>query len=178
MEKWDIAVCDPDKNEGAGWFLRNRSTTQVAVNKRVHFDPLVFFRRLEKIKFPLKYTEGLERIYFTVLTGDAGGYYMDNKIWVDISQNQIDFTVPIFVHEVGHHVEEQEAISTFLHEERMKKSKHLRAKFSEKSDDEYLALGFEKYYSETPEARSALRKSNPMLYQAIRYLHKEYRLKG
>jgi hypothetical protein len=178
MNHWNLAACDPAKNDGASWFLRNRSSTQVSVSKRTHFDPVKFFQRLDKIKFPLKYSEGLERISFTVLTGDAGGYYMDNRIWVDISQNQIDHVVEIFTHEIGHHVEEQEAISTFLHEERMKKAKHLHSKFSEKSDDEYMAIGFEKYYTEDPATRRELRKKNPLLYKTIQYLHREYHLKG
>jgi hypothetical protein len=178
MEHWNVAVCDPRKNDGASLYLMNRSETMVSVNRRVHFDPVKFFKKLEKIKFPVKYTVGLERIHFTILTGDAGGYYMDNKIWVDISRAQLDHTLQIFVHEVGHHVEEQEAISTFLHEERMKRSKHLHASFSERSDDEYLAIGFERYYSEDPADRRALRKKNPLLYKTIQRLHRDYRRKG
>jgi hypothetical protein len=178
MEHWNVAVCDPRKNEGASLFLLNRSHTLVSVHSRIHFDPICLFRRLEKINFPFKYTEGLERIHFSILTGDAGGYYMDNKIWADVGRMQIEHVLDTFVHEIGHHVDEQEEVAPFLHAERLKKSKHLNETWSTHSDDEYLALGFSKFYSEDSTDRRHLREKNPVLYRAITALHSDYRQKG
>ena len=178
MEKWSVAVCEPEKNDGASLFLMNRSKTLVSVHKRLKFDPLILFKKLERIKFPFKYTDKLERIYFTVLTGNAAGWYENDEIWIDVSQNQIDCVAEVFVHEVGHHIEEHESVASFLHEERMKKSKRFSNEFSEKSDDEYMALGFERYYDEDKSYRRALRKKNPLLYKTIQLLHRDYSQKG
>lgn len=179
MEHWDIAACPPSKNEGAGLFLLNRSNTLISIRKGLKFDPLPFFKQLEKLKFPLKYTDGLERIHFTILKeSGVGGFYLDNRIWVDVSKSQLDFTLQIFAHEIGHHVDDQEEVASMLHEERMKRAKHLRASWSKRSDEEYLALGFEKYYGGSPADRRRMRLRNPLLYRTIRFLHREYRFKG
>lgn len=178
MEHWNFAVCDPRKNEGARMFLLNRSRTLISVNRRLDFDPAQLFRRLEKIGFPFRFTEGLERIHFSILTGDAGGYYVDNMIWVDVSKKLQDHTLETFVHEVGHHVDEQEDVAPFLHKERLKKYRHLHETWSKHSDDEYLALGFGKFYSEDPADRRRLRAKNPLLYSAIRALHSDFSRKG
>ena len=178
MEHWNVATCDPEKNEGASLFLMNRSRTLVSVHRRLRFDPITLFKKMERLRFPLRYTNGLERIHFTVLTGDAVGYYMDNKIWVDVSQAHLWRHVPVFIHEVGHHVEDKEGIAEFLHEERMKKAKFLKEQFSSRTDDEYLALGFEKYYAEDAAHRRRLRQRNPLLYRTIQMLNREYRRKG
>ena len=175
MEHWNVALCDPAKNDGAKLFLLNRSKTLVSVHKRLRFDPIILFKRLEAVRFPVKYTEGLERIHFTIIPGTTAGYYIDNKIWVDVSQASIDSTMETFMHEVGHHVDEEECVAPFLHDERMKRSKHLHEIFSTRSDDEYLALGFEKFYSENPINKRELRKRNPLLYRTIQLLNRDYR---
>lgn len=179
MEHWDVAACPPSRNDGARLFLLNRSNTLISVRKGLHYDPLELFKRLEKAKFPLKYTEGLERIHFTILHEEGiGGYYLDNKIWIDVSEDQIKHLVKTFTHEVGHHVDEQEEVASMLHEERIKKAKHLHATFSKRSDDEYLAIGFENYYGGTPAERRRMRLHNPLLYRTVRFLHREYRFRG
>lgn len=173
MESWNVAACR--SHDGAELYLLNKSRTLVKVNKRLHFNPLPLLTRLESVRFPVKYTEGLDRIYFTVLTGDARGYYEDNKIWIDVSQNGIDEVLETFVHEVSHHMEDQENIAHGLHTERMKKQLKWKDKFSHKSDDEYMALGFEQFYSESLNTKKRLRKTNPVLYGTIRALHLEHR---
>ena len=179
MESWKIAVCDPRQNDGAQFFLLNRSKTPVKVHRRLHFDPQTLFRRLRDVRFPFKYTEGLEFINFTIIPSksDAVGYYLDNRIWIDVSQEGIDRVFSTFTHEIGHHVEENERVSQFLHEERLKKAKYLESTFSRRSDDEYLATGFEKFYHEDFEIRRQLKRMNPLLYRTIQTLHKSYKRK-
>ena len=179
MEKWTVATCNPRQNDGAQFFLLNRSKTLVRVHKRLNYDPQLLFKRLRDVRFPFKYTEGLEMISFTLIPrkSDCVGYYLDNKIWIDISQEGIDRVLSTFTHEIGHHVDDSEGVSKFLREERLKRAKHLHEAFSRRSDDEYLATGFEKFYHENFDVRRELKKMNPLLYRTIRLLHKDYKRK-
>jgi hypothetical protein len=178
MKYWNVAICDPKKNDGAGLFLVNKSETLVTVNNRLDFDPLALFAELDKLNFPMSYTEGLEHIHFSKLRGNLCGYYDDNKIYVHVSKVSSVNTLQTFIHEVAHHVEEKEGIASFLHEEKIKRSKYIDESFSSRKDDEYLALGFERYYSVDPQRRRELKKRNPLLYKTIQLLHRDYSLKG
>ena len=178
MEKWNVAECDPKHNEGAQFFLMNRTKTLVKVNRRLHYDPQTLFSRLRDVRFPFKYTEGLDIINFTIIPSksDCVGYYFDSKIWIDVSQEGIDRVFSTFVHEIGHHVDDREGdVSQFLREERLKRAKHLHENFSRRSDDEYLATGFEKFYSEDFSERRLLKRMNPLLYHTIQVLHRDYK---
>lgn len=180
MEKWSVAECDPRHNDGAQFVLLNRTRTLVKVHRRLHYDPQTLFARLRAVRFPFKYTEGLDFINFTIIPAksDCVGYYIDNKIWVDVSQSGIDRVFSTFTHEIGHHVDEREEdISQFLKEERQKCAKHLHEKGCFRKDDEYLATGFEKFYHEDFEVRRILKRMNPLLYRTIQLLHKDYKRK-
>lgn len=180
MENWKVAICDPHRNEGAQFFLLNNSKTLVKVNRRSRFDPQTLFKRLSDLRFPFKYTEGLDLIHFTFFQEryNAMGDYWDGKIRINISQSCIDSILETFMHEVGHHVDEKEGqISSFLKEERKKRAKHLHEKFSANNEDEYLATGFEKFYAEDFADRRQLRKNNPLLYRTIQMLHRDYKRK-
>ena len=177
MEHWNYALCNPRDNDGAKLFLLNRSKTLVTVHKRLKYDPVQLFKRLESVNFPFRFTDGLEKIHFTIIPKSTAGYYVDNKIWVDVSQNGLDWAFETFIHEVGHHVDEEEAVASFLHDERLKRSKYMHEIFSKRSDDEYLATGFEWFYSENHERKRALRKRTPLLYRAIQMLHRDYHRK-
>lgn len=180
MENWKVAICDPRSNEGAQFFLMNRTRTFVKVNNRLHYDPQTLFKRLRDVRFPFKFTEGLECINFTIIPSksDCVGYYLDSKIWVDVSQAGIDRVFSTFTHEIGHHVDEKEGdISSFLKDERRKCAKHLHELGCSRKNDEYMATGFEKFYNEDFDIRRELKKRNPLLYRTIQTLHKDYKRK-
>lgn len=176
MKKWMICACDPKRNYGAQFILLNKTCTRIKVNRRMKFDPGEFLSRLDNVGFPLSFTDGIEYVNFTVITDkfNAAGYYVDNNIMIDISSDDVDFALETFMHEVGHYVDENENISGVLQDERLRCAKHLEERFSSRTNAEYLAIGFEKFYSEKTGHRKALRKHNPMLYKNIMSLHRKY----
>ena len=178
MERWRVAVCDPGKNDGARLFLRNRSETIVTVNRRLKFDPTFVFDGLERRSFPSRYAEGLERIHFSILPS-AGGYYEDGRIWVDVSPVGTSWVFENIIHEIGHHVDEQEGISSLMHGLPVGRRRfYLGERLSKNSHEEYFAIGFQKFYSDDPRDKERLRQRNPEMYRLIRKLHSEYHRKG
>lgn len=173
MERWTLV---PRRNRGGPqFFIKNRSATQVWLGPRARrFDVDTLFRKLEEVQFPLRYTRGLKRVNFTILSPDYFGEYGDETVWVDTRRkHRLTTLVETFVHEVAHYLDEQYDYSDRLTKERKHKGKRIH-RVAGQSDDEYFARGFERFYSIKPGARADLQKHHPVLFKKISSLHKRY----
>jgi hypothetical protein len=174
MERWIAAVCQSRAEKQ--YFLANRSRTLVKINRKLrNFSLEQLLLCLQELEFPLKYTDGLDRITFTTMTGPSRGYYEDDCIMIDVSRVSSDWVTSTFIHEVGHHVDEHEIASDGMELERKRRHQYLNDPYSKQDDSEYLAVGFEKFYSGDRSDRSRMRKYNPKLFRSIKRLHDQYK---
>lgn len=139
---------------------------------------------MEELEFPISYTDDLEEIYFTYLKNGLEGDYdsYNNKIRIGCNKHIIDRTYQIFVHEIGHHIDE---IEGFSEEQELKDEFDLfpgimpiclSTCFEESPSGlsgegrygEYFALGFELYHSHD----RGLSDSYPVLFKMIDDLYK------
>jgi hypothetical protein len=173
MERWKVA----SRRKHGPLILRNRCKTLVWVNPNVShgFDLDLFLKRLEQVRFPLRYTKGLSQINFTILGKKYFGLYEDGEIWIDTKKKRRAKTIiETFVHEVAHHLDFDEDLSNGLSHERKRRGMHVHS-IARDSDEEYFARGFERYYSTDPRDKADLRKLNPRLYKRIDRLHQKYK---
>ncbi len=174
MKRWKIVECQTRR--GPRYYLDNGSSTVVSFSRSAKkFDILALLRALDRVGFPLKYTEGIAQINFVALR-KYFGWYQDNEIWIDVRPKHRFKTIfETFVHEVAHHIDygADEAISKKLEAERNLRGRRIHCQAA-RSDDEYLARGFERFYSIRPGGKQDLRRHHPKLYRAISRLHREY----
>jgi hypothetical protein len=169
--RWRLGQSPPGHPDQ--FFLRNTSQTWIRVSKRVPgFNPQLLLRQLNRVKFPIAYVEGLERIHLTGLGPNTRGLYLDNEVWVDVKRHSKDM-LATFVHEVAHHLDDLAEISPGLAEERRRRYRHLDD-HNARRKSEYLAIGFERFYSGYPEDRRVMRRRNPKLYRTIMKLHRNF----
>jgi len=176
MERWSVARCR--SRSGDKYYLANRNRTVVAITKRASkFDLELLLVKLREVGFPLRFTNGLQQINFVILNKGTFGEYLDDELWVDVRRkHRIKTLVETFIHEVAHHLDNSRSrtISFALHSERKRRGQRIHA-VARKSDDEYFARGFERFYSIDPHDKRDLRKNNPKLYREIARLHRQYK---
>ena len=172
MENWNVAVCKRDPE--ADYYLMNKSRTPIKFTTKVPFNMGEFLSVLEDVKFPLKFTNGLELIQFRRIKNCYGMYGSDVVEMGAKPKRPMKMYVETFVHEVAHHIDSEEDFSNDLSEERRKKGKYIGHDEARKSNSEYFARGFEKYYSPDPADKKHLRKKCPHLYRTIQRLHRKY----
>lgn len=118
---------------------------------------------MEEMEFPISYTDGLSEIYFTYLKRGLEGDYTfnDRRVRIGCNKKFLSRVHQIFVHEVGHHIDEQEGFSDLqmLKDEYDATPEALFESLSLCFDaepgglegdgkySEYFALGFELFYS-------------------------------
>ena len=179
MERWRIAECRSKSSKK--YYLANRSRTVVKISARAkNFDVQSFLKELQKIKFPIRFTNNIQTITFSILGKRTFGLYCDDEIWIDVrKKHRMKTLVETFVHEVAHHVDLSGAHNSLdpkLKHERKMKGKYIHT-IARQSDDEYFARGFERFYAINPKYKKRLRQRNPRLYRAIEQLHRKYRQK-
>lgn len=175
MERWKVVA----RRRGSPLRLLNNNKTQIWVSPRAsQFDLDKFLSKLQEIGFPLKYTRGLQNINFTILYGKRTfGQYEDGEVWVDVRKKHRTKTlVETFVHEVAHHLDNNDELSKGLGRERCYRAVHIH-KIARESNGEYWARGFERFYSTDSRDRKDLKLFNPRLYKRIRALHNRYKRK-
>lgn len=175
MEHWKVVA----RQKRSPLWLLNRNRTAVYVSPRAtKFDLDEFLTRLEKVKFPLKYTRRLHTINFTILPGTRTfGQYEDGEVWVDVrKKHRMKTLVETFVHEIAHHLDFDDGLSDGLGRERCYRAVHIH-RVARDSNEEYFARGFERYYSTDKRDRKDLKLFNPRLYKRIHWLHRKYRSK-
>lgn len=176
MERWKAVA----RRRGSPLRLLNNNGTQIWVAHRAkRFDLNRLLGHLEAVGFPLRYTRGIHTINFTILGKNCFGQYDDGEVWVDVrKKHRMKTLVETFVHEVAHHLDldSDSNLSKPFSKERRYRGAHIHT-IARKSNDEYWARGFERYYSTDPRDRSDLKLYNPHLYKSIRKLHLQYKRK-
>lgn len=176
MERWSVAKCR--SRDGAKYYLANKSRTVITIAGRArNFDLERLLTQLREVGFPLRFTNGLQQINFSILEKGTFGEYVDDEIWVDVrKKHRFKTLVETFVHEVAHHVDctPVRTVSYELHNERKRRGQRIH-NVAQRSDDEYFARGFERFYSIDPQDKRDLRKNNPRLYREISRLHRRYK---
>lgn len=177
MESWNV---EPTGITDEPYYFRNSSQTIISFSKRTSFDISILLVKMEERGVPFAYTEKLKELRFTILKGSIVGNYGKGLIhlspqgWGPGSDESMCQT---FIHELGHHIDEQEAISSDLKIIKEKKTcaKHLPDSYGTKNIDEYIAVGFEVFYFGSNKDKKKLRKKNKHLYKRIMQAHRKYR---
>lgn len=157
--------------------LINASDTLLSFNSKSKgkVDMAALLAKLEEANVPLSYTKGVHEIQFTLMPGLHGDYF-DGKIRLSCMNQSLPIIAQTFVHELAHHVDEVEDISSSddLMKEKKRKAKHIDDSYASKNIAEYIAVGFEVFYFGGEEERKKLRECNPKLYRTISRLHRKY----
>ena len=178
MENWGLVKV------GRSVRFNNSSRTRVHISPRVskRVSRIIvqnLIEDLNEVQFPKKFLRGVNLVDFSLLRKYVGAYW-DNMIQIDASRSKQRRTIlATFVHEVAHHVDQtmERHAQRGLTEERRKRGHHIHH-IARLNDEEYLARGFEKYYSRTSAERELLRRRNPKLHTRITSLNRRYRNKG
>jgi hypothetical protein len=165
------------KNETGHLHLGNTSATIIQFERRIDQEEVLkqLLNNLNNANVPFSYTENLREIYFTYLP-TKGGDYEPGYIRISCAKDEMESIDTIFVHELGHHMDEVEGIS---------KRKKLIEEFENISNiykleniHEYIATGFELFYFKKNGTKINLKKHHPKLFNCIKYLHSKYTKKG
>jgi hypothetical protein len=174
---WNVSLLD-DRN----YVLLNEDETEVRLSKRVPQLVLAeMLSQLEEKSVPIGYTRDLESIYFTLLPPVSGalimGDYFGNNIRLSYHVMNRNSIARTFIHELGHHVDDMEAISEEFHisHERKNKKKFMKNEAAKDSDSEYVAVGFEIFYFGSDKEKKLLKRHNRKLFDAISDVHEKYK---
>jgi hypothetical protein len=177
MELWNVV---PNDDVAYPFVLANPNSTLISFNKRVKFDINILMSSMEERDVPFNYTKGLKHVRFTILKD--GGTYLNKEIMIHM-QNECgswwrESICQRFIHEVGHYVDEVEAICEDINVINEKKSVlYYPNTYSKKNIYEYIATGFEIYYFGSEEERRLQKKNNKQLYKRIKEAHNKYKSK-
>lgn len=176
MESWNVirSYC-----KDADFVLLNKSQTLIQFSQRIKVDIISIMSEMEEANVPFSYTEGIERIYFTLLRCSIHGDYKNGKIRLSCGHASRDMHACILVHELAHHIDEEEYISgcDAIISEKKKKSHLMTDIYARKDTSEYVAVGFEVYYFGSNDERTRMRKNNPKLWNAIKRIHNKHRIR-
>jgi hypothetical protein len=168
-----------DGPEDATLLLRNSSSTLIRFSQNVSPDVERLMHDMKLADVPFSFTEGLSEIYFTVLKQVDGeivaGDYIDGRIRLSCGRHQIPLH-HVLVHELGHHVDEIEGISSRpkVMDEKRRRAHRLGRDQATEDVAEYIAIGFEVFYFGGRGAKAQLMRDNPRLYNVLRYIHRKY----
>lgn len=167
-ESWNVIASGHDGRE---FVLLNKSRTIIRLSERVNIDVGAFLSKVEEAGVPISFTDGVKEIYFTFLRENRG-QYLDGLVELCATETDLRKICSSFVHELGHHIDELRGMSDRkkIIEEKRKSSHLMPDSYARKNVDEYVACGFEVYYFGTRKQRGDFRRSNPKLYNAIRYV--------
>lgn len=132
--------------------------------------------RMEELEIPIAYTRNLEKIIFTKIPKGHHGDYQGDVIRLAADKKTTPILDKVFVHELAHHVDDHEDLSSddLLIQEKKVAAKHMSDTYAKKNTSEYLAVGFEVYYLGTKEEKKKMRDKNPRLYRTIAVLHRKF----
>jgi hypothetical protein len=172
MESWNVMRCPTDEGE---YVLKNPSRTLIRFSERTDPDLGALMSEMEELNVPFSYTDKVKEIYFTLMPDH--GDHTDGKIRVSYTNESRKILARILIHELAHNVDEQEGLCDRpdIIDEKRKKARYLPDTYARKNVVEYIAIGFETYYCGTPEQKRKMKRCNPKLFGAIRYLHRKYK---
>jgi hypothetical protein len=130
---------------------------------------------MEELNVPFAYAGKVKEIYFTLMPDH--GDHKDGLIRISYTNQSREILARILIHELAHNVDDEEGLSERedIILEKKKKARYLPDRYARKNVDEYIAIGFETYYCGTPEQKRKMKRCNPRLFGAIRYLHRKYK---
>lgn len=171
MPSWNVSHV-----KGREFELLNGSATAVRCSKSAKPDIPKLLTRMEELGVPASYTVGLSEIYFTRLPGTHGDY-LDCRIRLSTDSRTLELIDKVFVHELGHHIDDMEDVTSSddLKHEKKTRSKHMSDGYARKNVSEYFAVGFEIYYCGTIEEKRKMKKKNPVLFRTISRLHRRFK---
>lgn len=151
--------------------------TYVPINYclRAKVDFKGMIKKMNEMHVPIGYTHGIKEIYFTSIQ-DAAGDILDGKIRLSYGQDHWDQLPSALIHELGHHVDDREHLSSDpdIISEKGSKSKFMADQYAKKNVGEYVAVGFETYYFGTADAVAKMRRHNRVLFEKIQAIHERY----
>lgn len=105
------------------------------------------------------------------------GDYCDGRIRLSCSSFYWEEIVRTLIHEIGHHVDDMEDISSEenLQEEFDQVGKTMFYQVGRKNVGEYLAVGFEIFYSGNKAEKRLLKDKHPALWKAVGKVHRRFR---
>lgn len=158
------------------YVLLNCECTPILLSQSSKPDLSWLMSRMEELRIPISYTKNLEKIIFTKIPRGHHGDYQGDIIRLAADKKTAPILDKVFVHELAHHVDDHEDISSddLLIKEKKVASKYMDDAYARKNTSEYLAVGFEVYYLGTKEEKKKLRAKNPRLYRAIAALHRKF----
>ncbi|MHB8407978.1 MAG: anthrax toxin lethal factor-related metalloendopeptidase [Acidiferrobacterales bacterium] len=170
-ESWNLALCGDRE-----CFLLNKTRTLVRMSKRVRVELPKLLVEMEEHRVPFQYTEGLNEVYFTLLRDNTCGDYINDKIRLSCDSVSQELMGQTLVHELAHHVDEQEDISERdeIKAEKKARAQYMEDKYCKKNAGEYVAVGFEVYYFGSPEEKKKMEIHNPVLFKTIKGIHRKY----
>ena len=157
------------------YILLNSSSTPVRCSPSSKPNISWLMSRMEELEVPIAYTNELEELYFTRIGSDHGEY-CSGKIKIASDQKTKDIMDKVLVHELAHHVDDQEDITSDdkLIEEKKTHGKYMPDRYARKNIYEYFAVGFEIYYLGTDIQKKKMKRINPRLYKLIHRVHKRF----
>lgn len=171
MASWNVAWVKAKE-----YMLMNGDSTPVRLSPSSKPDVSWLMSRMEELGIPIAYTKDLEEIYFTKLPGGDHGDYCAGRIRMSADKKTCPIMDKVFVHELAHHVDDQEDVTSDekLIQEKKRAAKYMADTYAKKNVGEYLAVGFEVYYLGTEQEKKKMRKRNPRLYRTIGDLHRRF----
>lgn len=171
MESWNLTPGGPRE-----YFLHNKSDTRFHCSKRAKPNFGSLLHRIEEAGVPIAYTRGVKDVYFTIFAHLHAGDYRDGQIRIDCGVNSHVMLPEILIHELAHHLDDEELISERpeIRKEKKEAAKYLEDKYARTNVSEYVAVGFEVFYFGSPPEKEQFRKHNPALHSAIAEIHEKY----
>lgn len=174
MERWNVVPTDDPLEP---YLLCNTTQTAITYSRTTRFDVSDLLCAMEERGVPLGFTRGLREIRFTRMRDY--GTYLNGVLKLDVGR-YVGSSVHVcqtFVHEIGHHVDELEAISDDPRVIREKRHgwRHLPDPYAEKNVGEYVGVGFETFYYGKPDERREMRERCRFLHLRIAQAHRKYR---
>lgn len=176
MGSWNVVWVKAREYE-----LLNGSQTAVYLSRTSKFPVAQLMSRMEELGVPVAYSGNLKEVIFTrslpSRTGTRNhGDYVNSRIRMASGRDTVDVMDRVFVHELAHHVDDQEDVTGdgLLEDERKRRWKHMPDRYARKNAGEYLAVGFEYFYCGTEEERAQMKRKNPRLYRTIASLHRRF----
>lgn len=163
-------------DNGSREFLLIHSSTAIRLSPSSKPDITKLMSEMEEADVPISYTNELEEIYFTKIPGGNHGDYCSDRIRLAADKKTREILGKVLVHELAHHVDDQEDICSDdrLMKEKKKKAKYMSDTYAKRNVGEYFAVGFEVYYFGTDKEKRQMKKKNPYLHRTIEAIHKKY----
>lgn len=162
------------KHKDGFFILKNKTKTFITKHKQIE-KKLIYdvINKLNELNVPLGYSDGVKLIRFTYLKSGLEGDYCNGFIRISCNNAYKDTLHTTMIHELAHHVDFQNGIyekKNIKKEWKKKRNRFVHINIR-KEPCEYVAIGFEKFYTE----KKLLKKEHIELYKEINKIHRKYK---